>query len=252
MTLDTNFKDHFSEGSDAYMVYRPGYPEELFRYLSSLTQNHDRAWDCATGNGQTALALSNYYSQVIGSDASQNQISHAQQKEGVIYRVEKAEQSSLENHSVDLVTVAQALHWFDIDAFSSELNRVLKPGGVLAVWTYGLLNINPEINDEINTLYGPVLDNYWPPERKMVEAGYKNIEFPFNEIQTPEFQMETEWNLSHLVGYLCTWSAVKKYEAANGVNPVEQRYESLARPWGNPETPLRVQWPLTLRVWIKP
>lgn len=250
--MGSEFKDYFSEGSDAYRNFRPDYPAALFRYLSFLCQSHDRAWDCATGNGQTAMALSHYYSEVIGTDASQNQISHAPQKAGVIYRVEKAEQSSLEDNSIDLVTVAQALHWFDINAFLSEINRVLKSKGVLAVWTYGLLDINQELNDEINTLYGPVLDACWPPERRLVEEGYRNIDFPFKEIQVPNFRMETEWNLAQLVGYLGTWSAVKKYEAAKGVNPVEQRYEKLASLWGDPDNPLPMQWPLTTRVWVKP
>lgn len=249
--MGKEFKDYFSEGSEAYRDYRSGYPEELFHYLSSLIQNNGRAWDCATGNGQTALALSNYFTEVIGTDASQNQIRHAQEKEGVVYRIERAEQSSFDNNSVDLITVAQALHWFDVDAFSSEVERVLKSTGVLAVWTYGLLDISPELNKEVNDLYSQVLDTYWPPERNMVEEGYRNIELPFEEIQPPEFRMETEWNLSQLVGYLSTWSAVKKYEEANGVNPVERCYEKLASLWGHPESRLHMQWPLTIRIWAK-
>jgi ubiquinone/menaquinone biosynthesis C-methylase UbiE len=250
--MDKGFKDYFSDGSSAYRIYRPGYPKELFSYLSSLTPANVRAWDCATGNGQTALDLSNYYSEVIGTDASKNQIKHAQEKKGIVYKVEKAEQSSLEDHSVDLITVAQAMHWFDVEEFSSEVGRVLKSGGVLAAWTYGLLDIKPGINEEIQHLYGPVLDAYWPPERKMVEDGYRNITLPFEEIQPPEFHMETEWSLFQLLGYLSTWSAVKKYEAANGVNPVEQRFDKLARLWGDPEKRIRMHWPLAMRVWAKP
>ncbi|WP_455199155.1 class I SAM-dependent methyltransferase [Kaarinaea lacus] len=259
--MSTDFKDHFSDASDAYRVFRPGYPDELFTYLSSLTLDHELAWDCATGSGQTAMALSHHYSSVIGTDASQNQVEQAGQQEGVIYRVEKAEQSSFDDHSVDLVTVAQALHWFDIQAFITELKRVLKNGGVLAVWTYGLLevkssinhvinsSISSAINDEINTLYGPVLEDYWPAERRMVEEAYQGIAFPFEEISTPAFHMETEWSLSQLLGYLGTWSAVKRYIADRGDDPVQQSATKLARLWGDPETRLPMQWPLTVRAW---
>ena len=252
MILDKGFKDYFSDGSNSYRVYRPGYPKELFSYLSSLTPANIRAWDCATGNGQTALDLSDHYSEVIGTDASKSQIKHAREKKGVVYKIEKAEKSSFEDHSVDLITVAQALHWFDVKAFSLEAGRVLKSKGVLAAWTYGLLDIKPGINEEIQDLYGPVLEAYWPPERKMVEQGYRNITLPFNEIQPPEFRMETDWNLAQLIGYLNTWSAVKKYQAEKGVNPVEQRLELLARLWGYPEKRIRMHWPLAMRVWVKP
>ncbi|WP_455216882.1 class I SAM-dependent methyltransferase [Kaarinaea lacus] len=255
--MSNEFKDHFSEGSDAYRVFRPGYPDELLSFLSSLTRDHELAWDCATGSGQTALALSRYYANVVGTDASQNQVEQARQQEGVIYRVEKAEQSSFDDHSADLVTVAQALHWFDIQAFFSEVKRVLKNGGVLAAWTYGLLEVNPTnnsaaINEEINTLYGPVLEDYWPEERQMVEEAYQGIAFPFEEIPAPMFHMQTEWNLSQLVGYLGTWSAVKRYIADRGVNPVQQCAAKLARLWGDPENRLPMQWPLTVRAWRIP
>lgn len=251
MIRNMEFKDYFSDGSEDYRAYRPGYPEELFHYLSSLTPAHERAWDCATGSGQTALALSKYYPEVIATDASQNQIMQAQKKQGIIYRVERAEQPSFEDDSVDLITVAQALHWFDIDAFSSEAGRVLKSGGILAAWTYGLLDINPEVNIAISDLYGSVLDGFWPPERRLIEEGYKSIQLPFEEIQPPDFRMETEWDLPQLVGYLCTWSAVKKYEAVKGINPVRQRHEQLARLWGHPGNRVRMQWPLSIRIWVK-
>jgi len=249
--LTIEFKDYFSQSSDAYHSYRPGYPDDLFSYLSSITNSNELAWDCATGSGQSALALSNHFSEVIGTDASKNQIENAKSKDGVTYKVEAAEKTSLKNNSVDLITVAQALHWFDIDAFSAEVLRVLKSQGVLAVWTYGLLNINPQINNIINHLYGSMLDQYWPPERKIVEQGYKNIQFPLQKIEAPLFQMETNWDLSQLIGYLCTWSAVKKYEADKGVNPVEEKHEKIAGLWGDPQQKLLVQWPLTLKLWVK-
>lgn len=249
--MNTEFKDHFSDKSQAYSAYRPGYPEELFSYLSSITEDHDRAWDCGTGSGQSAIALSQYYSEVVATDASENQINNAIRKEGVTYKIESAENTSMDSGSVDLVTVAQALHWFNIDNFAKEVNRVLKPRGVLAVWTYGLLDITPQINEVINDLYGPMLDQFWPPERKVVEQGYKNVELPLQEIQPPHIQMETTWELEQFIGYLRTWSAVKKYEAALGVNPVDMKYEQLSALWGDPEHKRMINWPLTLRVWRK-
>jgi len=140
--LSSNFKDHFSEGSTEYSVYRPGYPKELFSYLSSISQSNERAWDCATGNGQSALAVSKHFDEVIATDASKNQIDNAVEEMGIIYRVEKAEKTSIDNESVDLITVAQALHWFNIEEFSNEALRVLKAKGVLAVWAYGLVDKN--------------------------------------------------------------------------------------------------------------
>lgn len=249
--LSSDYKDHFSDRSQAYRVYRPGYPDDLFSYLSSLTKEHKRAWDCGTGSGQSAIALAKYFSEVIGTDASENQIKNAAVKEGVIYKVEKAENTSIASDSVDLITVAQAVHWFNNAEFSREVMRVLKPEGKLAIWTYGLFTVSPEINAVIDNLYGPVLDAYWPAERKEVESGYQNISFPMPEIQTPEFQMDTEWDLTQLTGYLCTWSAVKRYEADLGVNPVTARYEEILNHWGNPKQKRTFKWPLTLRVWVK-
>ena len=249
--MKESFKDHFSDKSKAYSEYRPVYPDELFAYLASITKGHDRAWDCGTGSGQSAIALSPFYTEVVGTDASDNQIKNAIPKDGVIYKAESAEKTSFENESVDLITVAQALHWFNLDEFASEVKRVLKPQGVLAVWTYGLHRITPDIDAVIDDLYGPMLDQYWPPERKMVEEEYQNIKFSLQEIESPNFQMQAEWNLSQVIGYLHTWSAAKKYEAATGMNPVEMKYEELSTLWGKPERKRKVAWPLTLKLWTK-
>ena len=163
--MSTKFKDYFSDGSEAYSASRLRYPKELFSYLSSLTQSQERAWDCATESDQSALALSEYFSEVIATDASENQIENAIKKDGVTYHVEKAEKTLIENNFVNLVTVAQALHRFNIKGFSNEVIRVLMTKSVLAVWSYGLLEIDPRINKEINNLYSSTLGTYWPPER---------------------------------------------------------------------------------------
>ncbi|MGD8560392.1 MAG: class I SAM-dependent methyltransferase [Gammaproteobacteria bacterium] len=249
--MEKNFKDHFSDKSDAYSVHRPGYPDELFSFLATLTEGHDRAWDCGTGSGQSAVALTRFYAEVIATDASENQIKNAKPAKGVIYKNQPAEQTTIESESVDLITVAQALHWFDFEEFGREANRVLKPGGILAAWTYGLHKISPEIDEVIDDLYGPMLNQFWPPERQHIDEGYENIKLPMREIKAPEFRMEIEWDLSQLIGYLKTWSAVKKYESQNGANPVDLKYEELQRLWGNPDREQLIKWPLTLKVWTK-
>ena len=245
---DLTFKDHFSTGSSDYSQYRPQYPVKLFEYLASLTAIPQRAWDCATGTGQCALHLADYYSEVIATDASSNQIANATKKPGIQYRVASAEDSGIESNSVDLITVAQALHWFDLAAFTKEVNRVLKPGGILAVWTYNLLKIEENIDKEIDRFYQE-LAPYWPPERKMVEDGYKNVVFPFKEIIPPSFEMQAEWNLKQLLGYLGTWSAVKKYQSAQKINPVDELSTMIFPLWESSKMTKEVRWPLTVKIW---
>lgn len=247
--MKQNFKDHFSDKSDAYSIYRPEYPDELFAYLSSCSLTHDRAWDCGTGSGQSAIALSDYYKEVIATDASENQIKNARQKAGVVYKTEPAEQTSLDDASIDLVTVAQAIHWFKLDAFANEVTRVLKPGGIVAVWTYGLHQISPGIDKVIHYLYGSMLDPYWPAERRYVEEGYRNIHLPMKQLEAPAFNMAASWNLAQLTGYLRTWSAVKRYETATGSNPVDKIYDELHLQWGNADNCHLISWPLTLKLW---
>lgn len=245
------FKDHFSEKSENYDKYRPQYPEALFSYLSSISPNHQTAWDCATGTGQSAVFLSKYYSEIIATDASQSQIINATKNENIKYMVASAEHTNIKENSIDLITVAQALHWFDIEKFTKEVDRVLKKQGALAVWTYNLLQIQTNIDEVINHLYKTVLDGYWPEERKLVEEGYESIQFPFHELQPSSFHMSTEWNMSHLLGYLNTWSAVKKYQNKNGVNPVDAIHDELLTLWGEPEKVMPVIWPLNIKVWQK-
>lgn len=154
-----------------------------------IAPSKKRAWDYATGNGQAAVALSNHFEDVVATDASEKQISNAAPCEKVCYRVATEDDGGLDNGSVDLITVAQALHWFDVDAFAQEADRVLRPGGVLAAWTYNFLNISREIDSCINDFYRNVLGTFWPPERNMVENGYRDISLPFKQIESPRFEM---------------------------------------------------------------
>lgn len=243
-----HFKDYFSTQSVDYAKYRPRYPASLFKYLAGVAPDNERAWDCATGNGQAAVGLARVFKQVVATDASQSQLDSAAEHENVQYRIAKAEQTELETSSVDLVTVAQALHWFNLGEFYREAKRVLKDGGVIAVWSYNLLDITPEINQVIGVFYSQVVGPYWPPERRLVEDGYRSIAFPFEDLNPPAFYMSASWSLPDLLGYLRTWSATQRFIADKGVDPVEDITEELLSLWGDAEKELEVRWPLSLRV----
>lgn len=242
------FKDHFSSATPAYAAYRPGYPPALFAWLAGLTQGHELVWDCATGSGQAALGLAAHFRRVLATDASAAQIASAQACSGVDYRTAAAEASGLETASADLITVAQAAHWFDLPAFYAEARRVLKPGGVLALWCYERLAVSPVLDASIAAFYDGLLGVYWPPERQLVEAGYRTLDFPFTEVAPPEFDMTASWNLDQLLGYFSTWSALKRYREATGDDPLPALRRTLAASWVSPDQPKAMKWPLSLRV----
>lgn len=246
------FKDYFSKRSEDYAKYRPNYPAELFEYLASIAPNRELAWDCATGNGQAACALAEFFERVIATDASASQIEHAARDAKVLYKVATAEDSGLETASVDLITVAQALHWLELEKFYGEVRRVLKTKGVLAVWSYNLINISAEIDEVIRKFYKEVVGPYWPPERRFVEEGYRSLPFPFDEIETPQFHMRARWTLSDLTGYVRTWSATQKFIEKNEADPVADIEDELLALWGDAEQIKQVSWPLKLRVGIAP
>lgn len=242
------FQDHFSALAADYASFRPHYPEVLFAWLAQQAPARNLAWDCATGSGQAALGLAAHFARVIATDASAEQIANARRNPRVDYAVAPAEDSGLAAQSVDLITVAQALHWFDLERFYAEVRRVLRPGGVLAVWTYNVLRTdNNAVNALVDHLYSEVLGPWWPLERRLVENGYRDLPFPFAELATPSFAMRTEWALPHLLGYLRTWSAVKRYREACGTDPVATIADALTAAAGACDR-LRVEWPLALRV----
>jgi ubiquinone/menaquinone biosynthesis C-methylase UbiE len=241
------FKDHFSSGSPNYARFRPRYGRELFAHLASLVSNHRLAWDCATGNGQAAIPLSEFFDRVIATDASEEQIQSATRNSRIEYRVAPSEKTDLEATSCDLITVAQALHWFDLPAFYAEAKRVLKADGVLAVWSYNLLRIDPAIDSIVNRFYTDTVGPFWPPERKLVEKGYRDLPFPFEELNAPEFAMTAEWSVDALLGYLGTWSASKRYQKELGQDPIALIESELRRAWPEPGKPLLVRWPLAIR-----
>ena len=242
------FKDHFSKVSKLYSKYRPSYPDELFQYLVSISPSNKIALDCATGSGQAALALAKYFEHVIATDASSSQIANAFQHEKIEYRVATAEDSKLDDESVDLVTAAQAVHWFNFENFFKEARRVLKPDGIIAFWTYSHLHSIHEIDSIIGEFYIETINPYWPPERKFVEEHYKTIPFSFSEISAPQFEIRDRWTLHNITGYLNSWSAVQRYTEVNGFNPVDQITGELAKAWGDPDSEKLVRWDLHIRV----
>lgn len=244
-----SFKELFSRQAGDYAQFRPTYPEELFRYLASLTEEHSDAWDCGTGNGQAAIALAQYYDRVIGIDPSADQVAHARPHPKVEYRIAPAEDSAISAGSIDLIVAVQALHWFDLDKFYAEVQRVAKPSGsIIAVWCYGLMEITPAVDRVVSRYYHNVIGKYWEPERRLVEQGYRGIPFPFEEIVPPEFSMRADWTFDHLVGYLNTWSATQTAIRLEGANPIELIRAELREAWGDIGGMERVRWPLFVRV----
>lgn len=239
------FKDHFSGHAERYALARPSYPDALFKFLAGLLRDRQLAWDCATGNGQAAVSLARYFTRVVATDASATQIAQAMPAPGIDYRVAPAERSGLPPGSVDLVTVAQALHWFDIGQFFDEVRRVLVPGGVLAIWSYGTCRIDPACDQLVHGLYAG-LDDYWPPERAMVESGYRDIDLPGAAVACPALSMTASWRAADMLAYLGTWSATERYARAHGSDPVAALAPALSAAWGDG---LRtVAWPLNLKV----
>ena len=244
------FKDHFSKQAADYAKFRPRYPQKLFEYVGRVAPNRGLAWDCGTGNGQAAVGLATVFDRVIATDASEKQIANARSHERVEYRVTRAEKSDLESASIDLIMVAQALHWFDLDRFYDEVRQVVKPDDVLAASAYNLLRVQPAIDEVVNRYYYEVVGPFWPPERELVE-NFADLPFPFHEIDPPKFEMTAQWNLDHLIGYLRTWSSTQRFMAANGADPLEQIIDELRRAWGNPQEVRTVLWPLILRLGVK-
>ena len=245
-----SFKDYFSKQAADYAKFRPRYPQEMFEYLGRIAPSRKLAWDCGTGNGQAAVGLAAVFDRVIATDASEKQIANAQSCDRVEYRVAPAESSGLESDTIDLLMIAQALHWFELDCFYAEARRILKPEGVLVATAYNLLQISPGIDQVVNRYYYDIVGPFWPAERALVES-FTELPFPFPEKNPPSFQMNANWNMEQLLGYLRSWSATQRFMAARGEDPLEQIRGELRGIWGNPRQRRRVTWPLILRVGVK-
>jgi SAM-dependent methyltransferase len=243
-----NFKDHFSKQAEEYARFRPRYPGALFAFVAANAPNDELALDCATGSGQAAVELAKFFRKVIAIDGSAAQIEQAAADARIEYRVATAEDTFLPNESCDAITVAQALHWFALEKFYAEARRILRPGGVVAVWTYKELRATPAVEAVVRHYHDDVVGPYWPAERQIVGRAYFQLPFPFVEIACPPFQMEAYWSLDDLRGYLITWSATQRYLAATGRDPRELITRELAQAWGDENNKRRVIWPLTVRI----
>jgi SAM-dependent methyltransferase len=241
------FKDYFSAQAAAYAEFRPRYPDALFAWLASIAPGHELAWDCATGSGQAAVGLARHFVRVEATDASATQLENAEAHARVTYRQTPASAPGLEARSVDVITVAQALHWLPLDAFFAQAGRVLRQGGIIAVWCYDIVRIAPPI-DVILDRFGEVtMRDYWAPERRMVMDHYRSVAFPFAEIPVPAFVMEHEWTRDHLMGYLRTWSAVRQFLSREGRDPVLDVEQEIAPLWPHAEESRLARWPLFMR-----
>ncbi|HEX5221147.1 MAG TPA: class I SAM-dependent methyltransferase [Verrucomicrobiae bacterium] len=247
--MTQTFHDHFSSVANKYADFRPHYPGALFDYLATLVPQNATVWDCACGNGQATHDLAARFTKVIATDASKEQIASAKPNPKVAFRVALAEQSGLADSSVGLITIAQAIHWFDFERFYAEARRVLKSGGVIAAWGYGINVVEGDaVNQLVQDFYANIVGPYWPPSRKMIEDGYRTIPFPFSEITPPEFRMEARWTMEQLLGYFSTWSATSRFIKATGRNPLETFSAELSRAWGDVNAPRLVVWPLAWRL----
>jgi len=219
----------------------------MFSYFAGLAPGRALAWDCGTGSGQAALGVAEHFDRVVATDASSEQLEHATPHERVEYRLAPVESAPLEDASVDLVTVGQALHWFNHDAFYNEVRRVAAPGAVIAAWGYLEANINEAMTKVMRHYRLELVGPYWSPKVQYMLDHYETIPFAFEDIEPPEFNATAEWTFDHWVGFLQSWSATQEYLRQHGENPVDIVLPKLREAWGDAEArPIR--WPLFLRV----
>jgi SAM-dependent methyltransferase len=239
------FIDHFSENADLYARARPTYPDALFAFIASVAPARDRAWDCATGNGQAAFGLARHFAHVEATDASAEQVANAVGGPGVRFSVQAAERTEFPDASFDAVCVAQALHWFELERFYAEARRVMKPRAVIAVWGYTRHHVSLEIDAAFAEHFLAPVKPYWPPQNAKLWAGYREEAFPFEPIETPEFAIERPWTLEQLIDYAGTWSATRRYLE---VVPdfLERAHAAMEPVWGKGERRV-VLLPLSLR-----
>jgi len=251
--MTDGFRDLFGRVAGDYARFRPRYPAAVFEWLAARCSRTDLAWDCACGSGQATLPLAAHFARVVGTDASASQLAHAPRLPNVEWRCAPAEHSGLADATVDLVTVAQALHWLPLEAFHAEVARVLKPGGMFATVSYGRMCVDlPALDALVQHYHDVVVGPWWPPERRHVVDGYRELPFPYVQLPVPAFAMTVRWLPAELLGYLRSWSASAACRAARGEDPVDAFARELAACWPRGETTLEVRWPMRIRVGCKP
>jgi len=238
-------KDRFSSHARQYAAFRPTYPGELYDFIFKHLNQFATAWDSGTGNGQVARELARKFTSVMATDISPQQLKNAYQADNIFYSL-ASEKTPFPDNTFDLITVAQAIHWFDVNRFYAEVRRVAKPNGIVAVWGYGLLSVVPEIDSRLHYFYTEVVGPYWDNERRLVDEHYRTLSFPFYELETPAFQFSFHWTLDEFQGYLTTWSSVQKYKTEKGTNPVKSFIEEIQPIWK--EETQTVSFPLFLRL----
>jgi ubiquinone/menaquinone biosynthesis C-methylase UbiE len=246
--MKSSFKDYFSKQSDVYLKARPTYPDELFSFLAAVSPAKELAWDGATGNGQAASSLVDFFGRVIASDASEQQIANAIPHPRIVYKVALAEDSDLEDETVDLVTVASGIHWLQRSRFYEEVSRVLKPNGVIGVWAYTQPRIAPDIDVVIRKLASGILEEHWPREVQLLWNEYRDLHFPFHEIDAPRFHCIAQWDLSEMKNHLASWSGSQRYADITGRNPVDFIDKELSNLWGSESDKRTITWPVCMRI----
>lgn len=239
-------KDNFSKQAMQYAKFRPTYPREMIEYVMDFSPRYEHALDIATGNGQLAAELAKKFEHVYATDMSDEQLQHAVKAKNIIYRKESAERTSFDAGQFDLITVAQAAHWFDFKKFNPEIYRILKPDGVLAILGYGLFSTNPDSDRIIRNFYKNTIGAYWDPERRYLDEDYTTLPFPYDELPAREFFGEWQWSFEQLTGYLETWSAVQHYKDKNGSNPVDIIRDELKASWKDNDQ--KVTFPFLMRL----
>jgi SAM-dependent methyltransferase len=238
--------DHFSGVSSGYAEFRPRYPRTLYEFIASVAPNHDRVWDCGAGSGQASLDLAESFGHVVASDLSGAQVAHGPTHQRISWVVGAAEAAPIAKKSVDAVTVAQALHWFDHARFYGEVRRVSVPGAAVVAWTYMPSKMEGEAGAIHDRLMFETLRGYWPAERRHVDTGYRSIPFPFERIDAPVLRLDESWPLAQVTGYMRTWSATARYRKQHGVDPVVDVERDLRGIWGDPEERRAITWPLVV------
>lgn len=246
--MDAEFRDHFSVAAREYAARRPSYPREFVDFLGRVAPSTKLAWDCGCGSGQLTTLLADAFERVVATDASRAQIAQAAPHPRIEYRVARAESSGLPSASFDLVVSAQAAHWFELDQFYAEAKRVLAPRGILAIASYGVAKLDPELHEALHPYYAETLKDHWPIERWHVDDEYRSIHFPFRELETPKLEIRVDWTLDEMLGYIHTWSATLSLVKSGGGNQLKNFEARFARAWGDPSKRRVIRWPLAMRV----
>lgn len=245
-------QDHFSRKAAVYAKARPVYPEALYERLATLAPGHGLAWDCGTGSGQAAVALAARFKRVVATDASPEQIAHRFAHPRVHYAIGRAERAPLADGAADIVTVAAVVHWFDLDAFYAEALRVLRPGGVLAVWTYLEMRVAPEFDRWMDACIRETLKDDWPERMRYPLAHYANLPFPLEPVPLPAFRTELAWSLHDVRAFVETWSGTQRHHARTGRDPLDALWPKLVDSWGDPAAVRAVRWPLHVKAGTVP